>query len=91
MNSDNFVQSSVTIHKGERLSLMNDSGVPHIISNGSWENNAPKAVGEAGAPTVNDVQVASDGTQSIGLFNTAGTFHFYCTIHPGMNLTVVVQ
>ncbi len=76
---------------GESLSLVNDAGVMHIIANGSWENNASKAASEAGAPTVNNVQISGNATQNIGPFNTAGTFHFYCTVHPGMNLTVVVQ
>jgi hypothetical protein len=26
-----------------------------------------------------------------GPFTTAGIFHIYCTIHQGMNLTIVVQ
>ena len=29
--------------------------------------------------------------KTIGPFNTAGTFHLYCTVHQGMNLTVIVQ
>lgn len=28
---------------------------------------------------------------AIGPFNTAGTYHLYCTIHQNMNLTVIVQ
>jgi plastocyanin len=27
----------------------------------------------------------------IGPFTTAGTFKFSCTVHPGMNLTVMIQ
>jgi plastocyanin len=47
---------------------------------------------EPGAPTVSNVQFTSAGqSQSIGPFNTAGAFHFYCSVHSGMNLTVTVQ
>ncbi len=28
---------------------------------------------------------------AFGPFNVVGTFHIYCTVHPGMNLTVIVQ
>ena len=27
----------------------------------------------------------------IGPFNATGVFHSYCTLHSGMNLTIVVQ
>jgi len=27
----------------------------------------------------------------IGPFNATGVFHIYCTLHRGMNLTIVVQ
>ncbi len=47
---------------------------------------------ENGAPVVNNMQFSgSDGSQTIGPFNTIGTFHLYCSVHPGMNLTVIVQ
>jgi plastocyanin len=47
---------------------------------------------ENGAPVVNNVQISGNGSsQAIGPFNTPGSFHLYCTIHPGMNLTVIVQ
>ena len=47
---------------------------------------------ESGAPVMNNVQISGNGSsQVIGPFNTPGTYHFYCTVHPGMNLTVIVQ
>jgi plastocyanin len=55
-----------------------------------WENNTPHPATEAGAPAVQNVQVNGNSVE-LGPFNTAGTFHIYCTIHPGMNLTVIVQ
>ena len=45
---------------------------------------------ESGAPTVTNVQVTSS-TVSIGQFTTAGTYHIFCTVHPNMNLTVIVK
>jgi plastocyanin len=66
------------------------SSVPHILANGSWQGNTPKPQHQPGAPAINNVQV-NGGTIEIGPFNTAGTYTIYCTIHPGMTLTVVVQ
>ena len=90
MGVSNFAQSSVTVPKGSKLMLIDDGSFLHILSNGQWENNTPHMAAEAGAPSVKNVQV-NGNTVEIGPFNTAGTFHIYCTVHPGMNLTVIVQ
>jgi len=91
MNDTNFVQASITIKKGERLTLIDDALTPHVIANGTWENGTAHSAREPGAPLVKDVQINSNSSQTIGPFTTAGTFKLYCTIHSGMNLTVVVQ
>ncbi len=78
--------------KGQSLTLNNQTGTTHVISNGTWNGNTPDQKAEAGAPTVNTMMFNSaNQTQAIGPFNTAGTYHYYCSIHPGMNLTVIVQ
>jgi plastocyanin len=93
LTNDNFAQSSITIKKGESITLVNQSSTVHIIANGSWINgNTPDPKLEPGAPVVNNMMFSSaNQTETIGPFNTSGTFHYYCSIHPGMNLTVVVQ
>jgi plastocyanin len=91
MSDSNFVQGSITIHKGESVNLVNDAAVIHIIENGSWNSNgtAEPAL-ESGAPKV-EVQVQGNGAQTVGPFNTVGSYHLYCSVHPGMNLTIIVQ
>jgi plastocyanin len=91
MNAMNFVQSSIPIKKGESITLIDDAQDSHIIANGTWENGTAKPQNEPGAPQVEDLQISGSGQGTIGHFTTAGTFHFYCTVHSGMNLTVVVQ
>ncbi len=91
MNNQNFVQPSITIPKGSTITLTNDSSALHIIANGSWVNGTAQPMQESGAPTVNNVQISGNQSQTIGPFNTSGTYHLYCTVHPGMNLIVVVQ
>lgn len=91
MGDANFVKNTVTISKGGSLLLIDDSSVPHIIQNGSWNsNNVAQPANEAGAPTVH-VQFQGGDRHSVGPFTTAGVYHLYCTIHQGMNLTVTVQ
>ena len=85
----NFVQPSVDVPKGSKLMLIDDGAYLHILGNGSWVNGTPRPAKEPGAPTVNNLQV--NGNVEIGPFTTAGTFHIYCSIHPGMNLMVIVK
>ncbi len=91
MNESNFEQSSITIKKGQRITLVNDTSEVHIIENGTWDDNGnARAEKEPGAPTV-DTQMSGNTSQEFGPFNTAGTFHLYCTVHPGMKLTIIVR
>lgn len=90
MSGADFVQHSITIHKGDSITLIDDTASPHTITNGSWVNGVAKPAKESGAPTIL-LNFNGNDSQSMGPFTTSGTFHFYCTIHQNMNLTVTVQ
>jgi len=90
MSGANFVQTSVTLHKGDKLNLVDDAPSPHVIVNGSWINGTAKPSTENGAPTINASFNGND-SGAIGPFNTAGTYHVYCTIHQNMDLKIIVQ
>ncbi len=90
MGASTFLQDTVTIKKGQTLTLVDTAASPHTIVNGSWDGATQKPAKEAGAPTV-QLDFAGNDTKSTPPFNTAGTFHIYCTIHQGMNLTITVQ
>jgi hypothetical protein len=90
MGTQTFVQPSITIRKGSSLTLVDDVAVPHFIANGTWDNNTARQLKETTAPLVS-VQLKGNDQQVIGPCAAAGTFHLYCSIHPGMNLTVIVQ
>ncbi len=90
MGPGNFLQPSVTVTKGSKLLLIDDTSSLHILANGTWQNGTPKAEKETGAPSVDNIQVSGKSIE-LGPFTTAGTYHIYCTVHQGMNLTVIVQ
>jgi hypothetical protein len=91
MTADNFGQNVVLVPKGASLLIINDSSEEHVLQNGSWDTSgAAHPGGEPGAPTLRNVDITS-GSKEIGPFATAGVYHIYCTLHPGMNLTIVVQ
>ena len=91
MTADNFVQNVVLVPKGSKLLVISDSSVEHILQNGAWNTSGtPQSQVEEGAPTLQNVDITS-GSKAIGPFATAGVYHIYCTLHRGMNLTLVVQ
>lgn len=90
LTSNNFAVPSITINKGSTITLVDTVDVVHIIKNGSWVNGNQVPKQETGAPTVN-VQFNGNDTHTIGPFTTAGTFHIFCTVHPNMNLTIIVK
>ncbi len=92
MGNTTFLQPSVTISKGSSLNLIDDVAVLHLISNGSWVNGVAQPATEPGAPAVSNMQFNAAGqSMTVGPFNTAGTYHLYCSVHQNMNLTVIVQ
>jgi len=91
LTANQFAPDIVALHKGDRLIIVDDGPVPHTLTNGSWSaGNQPVPGVEPGAPLVNNVAL-NNTTVTIGPFTTPGTYHLYCTIHPGMTLTIVVQ
>ncbi len=85
-----FVQNVVLIPKGSTLLLVDDGNYDHVLQNGFWQGTTPHSQAEPGAPTVQNRDI-NGGSLEIGPFPTAGIYHLYCTIHMGMNLTIVVQ
>lgn len=91
MTASTFVQNVVLVPKGSKLLLVNDDSTEHILTNGTWTaSGSVNTTAEPGAPLLHNIDSKS-GSIEIGPFNTAGVFHIYCTIHKGMNLTIVVQ
>jgi hypothetical protein len=90
LSAGNFVQNVVLVPKGSKLRLVEDVNTEHVLRNGFWKaDGSPESSAEPGAPVVN--VTVTGGSVDLGPFVTAGVFHLYCTIHPGMNLTIVVQ
>ncbi len=89
LSASDFMQNHVTLHKGDRLRLVDDVASVHIVMNGTWDGTTSKAHAEPGAPLVNH-QFSGNDAHVIGPFTSAGSFRFYCTVHLGMNLLVTV-
>lgn len=90
MGPSTFIDTTVTVPKGQSMTLVNTASDQHIIVNGEWQGAKQNPMTEPGAPKINDT-IGGNGSTAVGPFTTAGTFKYYCTIHGGMNLTVTVK
>lgn len=89
MGNAAFKADHIAIKKGQKLTLVDDVAVQHIIDNGYWQGSKAVAKAEAGAPKVN--ASITGGATAVGPFTQAGTFQLYCTIHGGMQIKVIVS
>ncbi|MHB8597085.1 MAG: cupredoxin domain-containing protein [Ktedonobacteraceae bacterium] len=92
LEGQSFATSSITISKGSTITFLDDpnNGALHILVIG--QNG--QQVSEQGAPDFGGVagqRVDIGDTWTTPPWNTTGTYHVACTVHPLMNLTVTVK
>jgi plastocyanin len=92
MSAGDFSATSVTIKTGQAVHFTDPAGIggPHTVclgANGTCDTkaNGPLALTGDGF-TMNPGDAAKDVT-----FDTPGTYKITCSIHPAMNLTVIVR
>jgi plastocyanin len=87
-----FEPTAVEIATGSSVTTRDATDdVPHVLANGSWEDDGPSPAEPAGAPPLEDVQVEDGDTLTVGPYADPGTYPVFCTIHPGMEMTVEVR
>ena len=82
-NGKFFVPETLTVSKGTTVSWTNGDTTLHTVTSGSPES------GNSG--TEFDSSYLAAGKTFQHQFNTAGTFDYYCTLHPYMKGKVVVN
>ena len=81
-----FAVDSVTVHRGQRLEFVNDSGDIHDLVTGRNGLYFP----EAGVPLSGHNVMGTNAVLYTGKWMKLGRFNIACTVHQHMNLTVVV-
>ena len=81
-NGKFFVPDALTVSKGTTVSWTNGDSTLHTVTSGSAES------GNSG--TEFDSSYLAAGKTFQHQFGTAGTFDYYCTLHPWMKGKVVV-
>jgi plastocyanin len=92
MDGHAFHVTMITIQKGSPLTFVNspDAGGLHILVVGKDGQDAS----ENGAPDFGGVSGHKSGAGDAWTtppWNVAGIYHVTCTVHPLMNLTVIVK
>lgn len=72
-----FAPSTVTVKVGQKITWTNEDSVPHNVTSQSGEKIASPTFGKGGTFSFTPTK--------------AGTISYVCTIHPGMNGTIVIK
>ena len=87
MVTRDFSKDVVTLQRGDRLTLVNDSNAVHVIGPGTDTHVVSP---ERGNPMTGFRLMQTNAVYTTGRWMTVGTFYLTCTVHPGMNLKIVV-
>jgi plastocyanin len=91
MTPSTFAPNVALASTGSSLLIVADSSAKHILDYGRWDaSGVAHLLEEPGAPPLHDM-VMTGGSMELGPFTAPGVYHIYCTIHQGMNLTIVVE
>jgi plastocyanin len=89
MEHETFTTGSVTIPVGGTLTFVNNSRFLHVLGPGEHG----RLTGTTGVPQMGPrgAHMSQTGdTWTTATWNTAGTYHVTCSLHPEMTMTVVV-
>ena len=76
INNSVFSPNPITMRVGQQVNWKNNDSITHTATLDGMFNNVISPMSAQGAPVT---------------MNAAGTFNYHCTIHPGMNGSIVVQ
>lgn len=85
-----FDRDAITIREGQQIQFVNNSNFLHVIAPGDHA----RVSDDAGVPSFGPDSVRSmpRGDPFVsGPWDTPGTYQLTCTLHPAMNLEVVVH
>jgi plastocyanin len=86
MGHEGFARPVVTIHRGQTLTLVNDSHFVHTIGPGK-----DGTLGDIqGVPMTGRKMMESNARYTTGQWNLPGTYTMTCSVHPEMTVKVIV-
>lgn len=82
-----FNKDVVYVHRGERLTLVNSSNAVHVVGPGI---NGHIVSPQRGDPVTGFHLMQTNSAYTTGPWMTLGKYDLTCSVHPDMNLEVVV-
>lgn len=83
-----FAKDEVKLHQGQKLTLVNNSSVVHVVGPGVDTHIISP---ERGVPMTGFHLMQTNSVYTTGPWKMTGTFYLTCSVHPGMTLKVVVS
>ena len=82
-----YDKNAVKVHRGDYLTIVDDSRNIHVIGPGQSGQIVSPVRGE---PVTGYHMLETNGMLKTGPWTKVGTFHMTCSVHPDMNIKVVV-
>jgi plastocyanin len=86
MTHEHYSSETVTVRRGQTLTMQNSSRFAHTIGPGKDAHLADAA----GVPVTGMRLMQTNDVYTTGQWNTPGSYELTCSVHPEMNVTVVV-
>jgi plastocyanin len=86
-----FDPSAVRIKKTQTVTWVGGDNITHVLVEGTYKVGADKLRTEQTDDKAFNLTLTKTGQKVSHTYDKAGTFTYYCTIHKGMNGTVVVS
>jgi plastocyanin len=85
-----FTPDKVTIKAGQTVTWTNGNDISHVLVEGTYKVSSDGLRSSQTDDGTFSLKVAKKGDVVAHTYPKAGTFTYYCSIHKGMNATVVV-
>jgi plastocyanin len=85
-----FNPKTVTISKGQTVTWVGGDNIGHVVVQGTYEVGGDGLRTKENDDKTFSLTLSRKGQRVSHTYSTAGTFTYFCTIHHGMNGTVVV-
>jgi plastocyanin len=86
MGHEHFTTDKVKIHRGKALTFVNDSQYMHILGPGKDGT----LIADSANAMFNRQLMQANASYTTPPFNKTGTFEITCSMHPTMNIKVIV-